>query len=93
MANKVKTNEQEVVSKSQTIAEKTWEEIKDKKLSLFSLPDQFVHTYYKPRFVEQNNLYLSSLTQASSALLALEEAIAPKYKASLVDKYIVISLV
>jgi hypothetical protein len=75
-----------------TMAETAWEEIKDVKLDMFGLPGQLVNKYYKPLFVDSFKLHLVPLTRATSALQALETALAAKYAVELADKYVVVTL-
>jgi hypothetical protein len=72
-----------------TEAGKIWDEIKDKPIEMFALPDQKVSKYAAPIPVEPNKLYL--LTSATSALPSIEAAIGNKYTVELVDKYVVVS--
>lgn len=81
-----------MVVPSKLDSEKMWDEIKNLKLEMFTLADQFVHLYYKPMIIDPVKLHLTALTKASSALPALEFAISPKYKSEQVDRFIVITL-
>lgn len=72
-----------------TVAGQIWNEIKDKRLDMFALPDQMVHNYCHPKFVEPSKLYL--LISASSTLPVLESALGNKYVVELMDKYVVVS--
>ena len=85
-----KTTASPVPSKLES--EKIWEEIKDLKLGMFTLPNQFVHLYYKPINVDPNKLYLTGLTKATSVLPALELAVSPKYQIEQVDRFIIVTL-
>lgn len=71
------------------IADKIWEEIKDLKLEMFALPNQFVHAYYKPIAIEPTKLYL--LLNTPAALPALELAVQGKYSVERLERYICVS--
>lgn len=73
-------------------SEKIWDEIKNVRLEIFALPNQFVHTYYKPMIIDPVKLHLTGLTKASSVLPALESALYPKYLIEQIDRFIVITL-
>jgi len=87
MDKKVETTER--ISKTLTVADKIWEDIKDVKLEMFALPNQFVNSYCKPVPIEPTKLYLTF--SASAVLPALELAIQGKYDVELVNKYIIVS--
>jgi len=73
-------------------ADKIWDEIKNLKLEMFALDNQFVHLYYKPVPLDPSKLYLTALTKATSALPALEAVVSPKYQTEQVDRFITITL-
>lgn len=75
-----------------SVAESTWSEIKEVRLELFGLPGQLVNKYYKPILADPSKLHLVPLTRATSALQALETALAPKYTVELADKYVIVTL-
>lgn len=85
-AAKVKTIEEML---SGTEAGKIWDEIKDKSLQMFALPDQKILHYAAPSMVEPTKCYLK--TRASSALPAIEAAIGKNYTVEAVDQYVVVS--
>ncbi len=85
----LETKKEAVVAPAPTEAVKIWDEIKNKNILMFALPDQKVHQYCKPVMVEPNRLYL--LTTASAVLPSLEHALGPKYVVELLDKYTVVS--
>lgn len=85
MAKVTKTTE----TPSLTEAEKIWNEIKDKKIEMFALPDQKVHQYCDTQTIEPTKLYL--VPKATSVLPALETALAPKYNVDRMDRFIVVS--
>ena len=66
-----------------------WDEIKNKNIEIFALPDQKIHQHATPAPVEPSKLYL--LTRATSALPVIETAVGKKFVVELVDKYVVVS--
>lgn len=70
-------------------AYKIWQEIKDKPISMFGLPNQIVSQYCVPVPVEPSKLYL--MITASSALPSLETAVSNKFVVDLAGKYVVVS--
>lgn len=78
--------------KEKTQAQKIWDQISNLRLDMFSLNNQFVHSYYKPMFADPYKLYLVSTTKASAALPALEEALATKYRVEQAERFIIVSL-
>jgi hypothetical protein len=71
--------------KPDTVADKIWNEIADKNIDMFALPNQTVKQYCKPVTVEPSKLYL--LLNASSVLPSLEVALGSKFVVKMVDKY------
>lgn len=87
-----KKNDQKVDSAAkelETEASKIWNEIKDKDILMFALPNQKVSDYCSPVVVEPTKLYL--LVTVSSVTPSLESAIGNKYSVDLVNKYTVVS--
>lgn len=76
---------QKVVSE----ADKIWEDIKDIKLEMFALPNQYVNMFCKKVNIEPTKCYM--VASASATLPALEVALKDKYNVEQMDKYIVIS--
>ncbi len=76
-------------TKTLTLAEKVWNDIKGKKLEMFALPEQFVHMYCEPINIEPTKLYLKYKVPA--VLPALEEALKGSYTVEMTNKYICIS--
>ena len=76
--------------KQLTVADKIWNDIKDERLEMFALPDQFVRMYCEPISIEPTKLYLKFTVAA--VLPALEIALDGLYKVELVNKYICVSL-
>lgn len=72
-------------------AEKIWNEIKNLKLEMFALPNQFVHLYYKPITIDPARLYLTALTKATSVLTFLENAVSEKYQVEQIDRFTVLT--
>ena len=86
-----KTNKPEnmpVSSTQMTEADKIWEEIKDKSIEMFALPDQTVALHCVPVAVEPSKLYL--VIRSAATLPSLETALGTKYVVELVDKYVVV---
>jgi len=73
-------------------SEKIWNEIKNLKLEMFTLPNQFVYMYYKPITIDPAKLHLTALTSATSVLPALENALYPQYQVEQVDRFILVTL-
>lgn len=86
MTKKVEKTEAE-----KTEADLIWDEIKDKNIDMFALPDQVVSQYCKPAVVEPSKLYLR--TSASCTLPSLEAAVGKKFTVELLDKYVVVARV
>jgi hypothetical protein len=68
-----------------TSAQQIWEEIKNKKLDLFALPNQLVSQYCETVEVEPSKLYLKLKMQ--SVLPALEKALGENFTVEQVTKY------
>lgn len=69
-------------------ADSIWEEIKDKKIEIFSLPSQTVSLHCKPVKVEPTKLYL--VANATSLLPILETALGESFSIDRFDKYITV---
>ena len=69
-------------------AENIWEEIKDKKIEIFSLPSQTVNLHCKPVKIEPSKLYL--VANATSLLPILETALGEAFSVDRFDKYITV---
>lgn len=72
-----------------TEAGKIWNEIKDKNIEMFALPNQKINQYCQPRLVEPTKLYL--ITNATSVLPSLEAAVGKDYSVELAGKYLIVS--
>jgi hypothetical protein len=72
-----------------SIANDIWEDIKDKGIEMFALPNQVVSMYVSPVDVEPSKLYLRFT--ASAVLPSLEVAVGNKYSVERVDKFIVVA--
>lgn len=81
----------EVEKTTKTVAQKIWDEIKNKKIDMFSLPDQTVTMHCAPVYIDPNTLYLTY--KASSVINQLEESLGSKYKVTLDGKYISVTKV
>lgn len=66
-----------------------WEEIREKSIDMFALPDQKVFMHVHPVNIEPSKLYL--LLNSTSVLPSLETAIGKKYNVELVDRFVVVS--
>lgn len=72
-------------------ADKLWEEIKDKPISIYALADQVVAQHCSKINIEPTKLYL---TMKSSAVLpSLETALGKKFSVELMDKFIIVKKV
>jgi hypothetical protein len=80
---------EKVEPKEESVAEKIWNEIKNKEIQMFSLPGKVVSDFCKPIQIEPSRCFL--LFKASAVLPALEEAIGKAYECEAMDKYIVIT--
>lgn len=75
--------------KQLTVADKIWHDIKDERLEMFTLPDQFVRMYCEPIAIEPTKLYLKFTVAV--VLPALETALDGLYTVDCVNKYICVS--
>lgn len=89
MQKKSDSKVNDVVKEPETEASKIWNEIKDKEILMFALPNQKVSDYCSPVLVEPTKLYL--LVTATSVTPSLEAAVGSKYSVDLVNKYTVVS--
>lgn len=85
------TGKKVVEKKIKTDADKIWDEIKDKNIDMFALPNQIVNQYCKPIEIEPSKLYL--LTTASAVLPSLESSLGEKFLVERVDRFVVVSRV
>lgn len=100
-ANKEPTLAQQAANKQQardkavaeamkdTVSGEIWNEIKDKNIEMFGLPDQFVSMHCHPVAIEPTKLYL--LTNSSAVLPSLEVAVGKKYTVELADKFVIVA--
>lgn len=80
----------ETVKKLQTtVAGEIWDEIKDKPIEMFALPDQKVHMHVHPVNIEPSKLYL--VLNSTSVLPSLETALGKNYVVELINKYVSVS--
>jgi hypothetical protein len=82
---------QTTATNTKTVSQKIWDEIKNKKIDMFSLPDQTVTMHCSPMFIDPSTLYLTY--KASSVITQLEESLGAKYKVSIDGKYISVAKV
>lgn len=84
---------QKDTSKSQaTESSKLWDQIKNVKLDLYALPNQFVHLHCKP-FLDLNKKDLYMTIKSSAVLPALEEALKQDFVVEQANKYIIVKRV
>ncbi len=74
-----------------TEAEKIWEEIKNRPIDMFGLPDQFVFQHATFVAVEPSTLYVT--IRSSATLPSLEAAVKPNFTVELADKFVIIKRV
>lgn len=74
-----------------TEAGNIWNEIKDRPIEMFALPDQRVWQHADPILIEPTKLYLR--THSSSVLPSLEAACGKKFAVDLLDKYVTVTRV
>lgn len=72
-----------------TEAGKIWDEIKNRNIEMFALPDQRVWQYCEPILIEPTKLYLR--TRSTSVLPSLETACGKQFSVELVDKYVTVA--
>lgn len=83
MSKKIEKNTEEF---NQTEAGSIWNELKDKQIEMFTLPNQKVSDYCEPFNVEPSKLYLTARSMA--VYPALEAACGDRFVVSLVDRFI-----
>jgi hypothetical protein len=72
-------------------AEKIWDEVKNRPIQMFGLPDQFVFQHATYITVEPTSAYI--IIRSSATLPSLEAAVAPDFTVELVDKFVIIKRV
>lgn len=72
-----------------TTAQKLWEEIKNKKIDMFSLPNQKVSDYCSVVDADPEKLMIT--IKVSSTLPALESALGPDWSIEMAGKFYLIS--
>jgi len=72
-----------------TVASEIWEDIKDKSIEMFALPNQKVFMYCEPKEIEPSKCYLQ--VKASSVLPALETVLGTKYNVERNMYFVVVS--
>ncbi len=88
LINQINKNVQ-AVDKLEGEAAAIWNEIKDKNIDMFALPDQKIHMHCRPTPVEPSKLYL--LTTSSAVLPSLEVAVGKGFTVELNDKYTIVA--
>lgn len=76
---------------AKTEAEKIWDEIKNRPILMFGLPDQYVFQHATFITVEPSSLYVT--IRSSATLPSLEAAVAPNFTVELADKFVIIKRV
>lgn len=79
----------ETVAPKETVAEKIWNEIRDKEIQMFSLPGKTIGDFCQPVLIEPSRCFL--VFKASAVLPALEEAVGKNFTCEAMDKYIVVT--
>ena len=74
-----------------TEAEKIWDEVKNRPILMFGLPDQYVLQHATFVAIEPNALYVT--IRSSATLPSLESAVAPDFTVELADKFVIIKRV
>ncbi len=69
-------------------AEKIWDEIKNRAIMMFGLPDQYVFQHTTFVSIEPSALYVT--IRSSATLPSLEAAVAPDFTVDLADKFVII---
>jgi hypothetical protein len=77
--------------KKMTTAEQIWEEIKDRGIDIFALPEQKVNHYCSPVKIDPSKCYLQF--KVGAVLPALEVALGSKYLVEMNNKYITVARV
>lgn len=72
-------------------AEKIWDEVKNRPIQMFGLPDQFVFQHATFITVEPTSAYV--IIRSSATLPSLEAAVAPDFTVELADKFVIIKRV
>lgn len=88
-AKKVEKDQETANSMQGTVAGDIWNEIKDKPIEMFALPNQVVSMHAHPINIEPSRLYLT--LNSTSVLPSLETAIGKKYTVELADKFVIVA--
>lgn len=86
VADRIKSIEEMLAG---TEAGSIWNEIKNKTIDMFALPDQKISDHAAPTPVEPSKLYL--ITRSTSALPAIETAVGKSYTVELADRFVVVA--
>lgn len=81
-----KTEKVKVAEK--TVADRIWDEIKNKKVNMFALPNQTVSSYCNVVTIEPSKCYLEYTVPA--ILPALEAALGAEYKVDVAGRFITV---
>jgi hypothetical protein len=76
---------------TKTQADKIWDQIKEVRIAMYSLPNQKVEDFCEPIKIEPTKLYLQS--KAGALLPALEEALSGKFIVDRMERYLVVSAI
>lgn len=74
-----------------TEAGKIWDEIKNRAIDMFAIPDQIVSQHVFPSNIDHTKLYLTGKPGATSVLPALETALGKNYVVDLAGRFITVS--
>jgi hypothetical protein len=89
MKEKKSPKEMAVEAIQGSLAGEIWEEIKDKPIEMFALPEQKVNMHCHPIPIEPSRLFL--LISSSAVLPSLETALGKHYVVELMDKFVAVS--
>src|SRR5574338_78006 len=72
-----------------TVAGQIWNDIKDKNIEMFALPDQVVNMHCHPVPIDPDRLFL--VANSTAVLPSLEVAVGKKYTVEQADKFIIVA--
>lgn len=72
-----------------TVAGQIWNEIKDKNIEMFALPNQVIGMHCHPIAVEPSRLFL--VANSTAVLPSLEMAVGNKYTVEQADRFIIVA--
>ena len=79
------------VNEQKSEADKIWDEISNKPISMFGLPNQFVFQHCTKVMVEPSKLYVT--IRSSAVLPSLETALGPDFSVEMADKFVIVARV